>query len=68
MKSRMFVIMTIITPISVAWLMAYLVGSFVCASWNIIDWTQEARFLTAIWGCTFGGAVWYRLEKFHDVV
>jgi len=68
MKSRMFVIMTIVTPISVAWLMAYLLGAFVSASWNLIDWTAQARLLTSLWGCVFAFAVWYRLENSNDVV
>jgi len=55
-------IASIITPIAVAWFMAYLLGAFVSASWNLIDWTTQARMLTALWGCVFAFAVWYRLE------
>ena len=68
MKSRWFAIMTIFTPIAFAWMMSYLIGSFISASWNLIEWTEQARFLTAIWGCVFAFAVWYRLEISDDIV
>lgn len=68
MKSRLFAITTILTPIAIAWGLAYLVGSFVCASWNIAEWILEARFVTAIWGCAFAYALWYRLERGHGHV
>jgi len=59
-------IASILTPIAVAWFLSYLLGSFVSASWNLPEWTQEARFLCALWGSVFAYAVWYRLEKAHD--
>lgn len=66
MKSRLFAIMTIITPIFISWGLAYLVGSFICASFNVAEWMPEARFVTAIWGCAFAFGLWHRLEKYRD--
>lgn len=57
---------SIFTPIAFAWLMAYLIGAFVSASWNLADWTMQARMLTALWGCVFAFAVWYRMEQSND--
>jgi len=57
---------SIFTPIAFAWLMAYLIGAFVSASWNLADWTMQARMLTALWGCVFAFAVWYRMEQGND--
>ena len=68
MKSRWFAIMTILTPIFIAWGLAYLVGSFVCASFNVSEWIIEARAVTAIWGCAFAFALWHRLERSNDIV
>ena len=55
-------IAAIIAPIAVAWFISYLLGAFVSASWNLAEWTQEARFLCALWGSVFAFAVWYRME------
>lgn len=52
----------IFTPVAFAWTLSYLLGAFVSASWNIAEWTGDARVLCAIWGSTFGGAIWYRLQ------
>lgn len=58
-------IMSVITPISIAWALFYLLGAFVSASWNLTEWTLEARFLCALWGSVFGFAFWYRLEVMY---
>lgn len=68
MKSRMFAIMTILAPIFIAWALAYLVGAFVGASFDVSEWLPEARGVTAIWGCAFAFALWHRLEKSDDIV
>ena len=65
MKSRLLAILTIITPIFIAWGLAYLVGAFVSASFNVAEWIAEARIVTAIWGCAFAYALWHRLEITH---
>lgn len=65
MKSRLFAILTIITPIFIAWGLAYLIGSFVSATFDVAAWMPEARVVTAIWGCAFAYALWYRLEVTH---
>jgi hypothetical protein len=59
-------IASIVVPVAVAWFMFYLLGAFVSASWNLPEWTQEARLLCALWGSVFAFAVWYRLEACND--
>ena len=68
MKARLFAIMAILTPIAIAWGLAYLIGSFICASWNITEWSADARFLTGIWGCIWAAALWHKLENSNDIV
>lgn len=53
----------IVTPFVVTCAMAYLLGSFVSASWNPQDWTWMARMVSAIWGMTFGFMLLIRLSQ-----
>ncbi len=53
----------IVTPFVVTCAIAYLLGSFVSASWDPRDWTWMARMVSAIWGMTFGFMLLIRLQK-----
>jgi len=52
----------IFTPVVFAWFLMFLLGAFVSASWNIVEWERQTRIVCAIWGTVFGGAVWYRMR------
>ena len=52
-----------IVPMMVGFITLYLIGAFVSASWNIADWTAEARLVCAIWGSVFSAGVWMKLER-----
>ena len=68
MKSKFFVITSILVPLAIAWAVIYLICAFVSVSFDITTWTQEARLICAIWGSAFGAGLYYRLEKFDDVL
>jgi hypothetical protein len=55
-------IVFVVVPFIVTCLFMYLIGAFVSASWEIIDWTWNCRTVCAIWGITFGFALWLKLE------
>ena len=52
----------VLIPVSIAWALSYLLGAFISASWNIAEWTPQARMLGAVWSTVFGGALWIRLR------
>ena len=56
----------IFTPVAFSWSLSYLTGAFVSASWNIAEWTPQARMLCALWGSAFGFAVWHKLKGSYD--
>jgi membrane protein implicated in regulation of membrane protease activity len=56
-------ILSILIPIFLSWLLFYLIGAFVSASWNVSEWTPQARIVCAIWSSVFAYALWYRLEN-----
>ena len=68
MKSRLFVITSILVPLAIAWAVMYLICAFVSVSFDIANWSEQARLVCAIWGTAFGAGLWYRLEKYDDVV
>lgn len=59
-------ILSVLTPLCIGWFVIYLVCSFVVWSFDITEWTQQARYVCAVWGTAFGAALWYRLEHRHD--
>jgi hypothetical protein len=68
MKSRLFVVLSMLVPLMLAWALMYLICAFVLLSWDFTEWTEHARSVCAIWSCTLGAALYYRLEHSHDVV
>lgn len=56
-------IISMLFPLAIGWLVIYLICAFVSASWNITEWTAQARMVCAIWGSSFGFGIWYKLEK-----
>lgn len=59
-------IVSVILPFAVTWAIMYLICAFVNVSWNIAEWTQQARIVCAIWGTAAGVGLWYRLEYKND--
>lgn len=55
--------MFVLIPVAIAWTLMYLLGAFVSASWNIAEWTSQARIVCALWGSAFGGALWVKLRS-----
>lgn len=56
-------ILSILVPIFLSWALFYLIGSFVSASWYIVEWTPQARIVCALWSAIFAAAIWHRLES-----
>jgi hypothetical protein len=53
----------IVTPFVVTCAIAYLLGSFVSASFDPRDWSWIARMLSAVWGVSFGFMLLIRLTQ-----
>ena len=56
-------IIGIVVPFAVTCAVMYLLGAFVSASWNPQDWTWMARFVSTIWGVSFGFMLLFRLNR-----
>ena len=50
------------TPFVVTALMVYLLGSFVCASWNVAEWERSDRAFFGITSVVFGFVLLVRLD------
>jgi len=47
----------------IAWLIVYLIFSFITLSFSIVEWSESYRVLCAVFGMTWGAALSYRIER-----
>lgn len=47
----------------VAWLIVYLIFSFITLSFSIFEWSEAYRVLCAVFGMTWGVALSYRINQ-----
>lgn len=47
----------------VGWLVGYLIGAFVFATFDITDWTFDGRLASILLGTIWGAALSYRIHS-----
>lgn len=52
----------VLFPFAISYAVAYLIGAFVSASWNLAEWTESWRMVDALIGNVYGYALYVRLE------
>lgn len=62
MKAYIHRILFVVFPFAVTFAMAYLIGSFISASWSLPEWTDSLRVMMALLGNVYGYGLYLRLE------
>ena len=62
MKRYLNRLLFVVMPFAVTYAIAYLIGAFVGASWDLTQWQENWRIVVALIGNVYGFALWGRLE------